>query len=56
MFYPNYPLSNARKEGYFIMYRTHTCGEIRKTDVDKKVKLAGWIQTTRDMGGIVFID
>lgn len=38
------------------MYRTHNCGEIRKADVDKKVKLAGWIQTTRDMGGIVFID
>ena len=38
------------------MYRTHTCEELRKTDVDKKVKLAGWIQTTRDMGGIVFID
>ena len=38
------------------MYRTHTCGELRTADVDKKVKLAGWIQTTRDMGGIVFID
>ena len=38
------------------MYRTHNCGEIRKTDVGKKVQLAGWIQTTRDMGGIVFTD
>jgi len=38
------------------MYRTHNCGEIRKEDVGKKVQLAGWIQTTRDMGGIVFTD
>ena len=38
------------------MYRTHNCGQIRKSDVGKEVRLAGWIQTTRDMGGIVFID
>lgn len=38
------------------MYRTHNCGEIRKSDVGKKIQLAGWIQTTRDMGGIVFTD
>ncbi len=38
------------------MYRTHNCGELRTSDVDKEVKLAGWIQTIRDMGGIVFID
>ncbi len=40
--------------GLIYMYRTHNCGEIRKSDVDKRSKLAGWIQTTRDMGGIVF--
>ena len=38
------------------MYRTHTCGEISKEDVGKKIRLAGWIQTIRDMGGIIFID
>jgi len=38
------------------MYRTHNCGEIRTSDVGKEVQLAGWIQTIRDMGGIVFID
>ena len=38
------------------MYRTHNCGELRTDDVNKKVRLAGWIQTIRDMGGIVFID
>lgn len=38
------------------MYRTHNCGEIRTSDVGKEIQLAGWVQTIRDMGGIVFID
>ena len=37
-------------------YRTHNCGEIRKEEVGKKVKISGWIQTVRDLGGVVFID
>lgn len=37
-------------------YRTHNCGQIRKEDVGKKIKLAGWIQTIRDLGGLVFVD
>jgi len=37
-------------------YRTYTCNTIRKEHVGEKIKLAGWIQTIRDMGGIVFID
>jgi aspartyl-tRNA synthetase len=37
-------------------YRTHTCGELRKADVDKKVRLSGWIHSVRDHGGIIFID
>jgi aspartyl-tRNA synthetase len=37
-------------------YRTHNCGQIRKEDVGKKVKLAGWIQVIRDLGGLVFVD
>lgn len=38
------------------MYRTHTCGDITLEDVGKKVKIAGFVQTIRDLGGLVFLD
>jgi len=38
------------------MYRTHTCGELRLTNVGQKTTLAGWVQRIRKMGGMVFID
>jgi len=38
------------------MYRTHTCGELRITDLNKEVALAGWVQTIRKFGSITFID
>ena len=37
-------------------YRTHNCGQIRKENVGETVKIAGWIQTIRDLGGLVFLD
>ena len=37
-------------------YKTHTCNEISLDDVGKKVRIAGWVQTIRDLGGLVFLD
>ncbi|MAM30565.1 MAG: aspartate--tRNA ligase [Flavobacteriaceae bacterium] len=38
------------------MYRTHTNGQLRATDINKKVTLAGWVQKTRDKGFMVWVD
>ena len=38
------------------MYRDHTCGELRKADEGKRVKLAGWVAKRRNLGSIIFID
>jgi len=36
--------------------RTHTCGELRKKDVGKKVVLSGWVDTIRDLGKLAFLE
>lgn len=37
-------------------FRTNTCGELRLADAGKKVVLSGWVQRSRKLGGMTFID
>jgi aspartyl-tRNA synthetase len=38
------------------MYRTHTCGELNASNVGETVKIAGWVQTIRDKGNLIWVD
>ncbi len=38
------------------MYRTHNCGELRKSDINEDVTLSGWVQKIRNLGHMTFID
>ena len=37
-------------------YRTHNCNGLRADDIDKEVRLSGWVHRKRDHGGLLFID
>ena len=38
------------------MYRTHNCGELRASDINKTISLCGWVQKVRDKGGMAWVD
>ena len=38
------------------MYRSHSCGELRSSDINKEVTLSGWVQKTRDKGFMIWVD
>ena len=48
------PVSQFQKDTHKT--RTHTCGELRSNHIDQDIVLKGWVDTRRDLGGLIFID
>lgn len=51
-----YSFSLNLHHNFFYMFRSHTCGELNTTDLNKEVKLAGWVQKVRDKGFMIWVD